>query len=238
MADQLDKGVGDKVKIEIDSQEVELNVVGIYDGKAFNNGTSVIVKKELLINEFKIKEATIIYVYGAGDNALENAKIEKDIKPYLASLGATYSTKVEDTKHNDEQNQMIVKLLSVFSYLAMIIASIGVFNNITICFLQRKREMAVMASVGMNKGKRKGMILAESMMSVVFSILISIPFTFLLSDLMTGFCKFIGADMDVFFSWSSVLTYSPVIAVIIFIASLSTMSKSRKLSIVQELKYE
>ena len=238
VADQLDKGVGDKVKIEIDSQEVELNVVGIYDGKAFNNGTSVIVKKELLINEFKIKEATIIYVYGAGDNASENAKIEKDIKPYLASLGATYSTKVEDTKHNDEQNQMIVKLLSVFSYLAMIIASIGVFNNITICFLQRKREMAVMASVGMNKGKRKGMILAESMMSVVFSILISIPFTFLLSDLMTGFCKFIGADMDVFFSWSSVLTYSPVIAVIIFIASLSTMSKSRKLSIVQELKYE
>ena len=234
VADQLDKGVGDKVKIEIDSQEVELEVVGIYNGKAFNNGSSILVKKELLINEFKIKEATNIYVSASGDNA----KVEKAIKPYLASLGTTYSTKAEDTKHNDEQNQMIVKLLSVFSYLAMIIASIGVFNNITISFLQRKREMAVMASVGMNKGKRKGMILAESMMSVVFSILISIPFTVLLADLMTGFCAFIGIDMHVLFDWSSVLIYSPVIAVIIFIASLSTMSKSRKLSIVQELKYE
>jgi putative ABC transport system permease protein len=122
--------------------------------------------------------------------------------------------------------------------MAMIIASIGVFNNIAICFLQRKREMAVMASVGMNKGRRKRMILAESMTCVVFSILLSIPFTILLADLMTGFCVFIGMPMDVMFSWSSIMTYAPIITVIIFIASISTMRKSKKLSIVQELKYE
>ena len=133
---------------------------------------------------------------------------------------------------------MIVSVLSIFSYLAMIIASIGVFNNITICFLQRKREMAVMASVGMNKGRRKRMILAERMTCVVFSILLSIPFTILLSDLMTGFCKYVGMPMDVLFDWGSILTYAPIITVIILIASLSTMRKSRKLNIVQELKYE
>ncbi|MBO4864373.1 MAG: ABC transporter permease [Eubacterium sp.] len=234
VAKEINKGVGDTVTIDIDSQEKKMKVVGIYDGKVYNGGISVLVKKDLLINEFKVKEASDIYFTVSGDTA----KVEKELKPFLASLGATYSTKAEDTKRNDEQNQMIVMLLAVFSYLAMIIASIGVFNNITICFLQRKREMAVMASVGMNKQRRKRLILSESMISVVISILISIPFTILLSDLMTGFCSYIEMPMDVLFDWSSLLTYSPIIAGIIFIASLSTMSKSKKLSIVEELKYE
>ena len=234
VADQIKKSVGDTVTIKIDSQEEELEVVGIYDGKAYDNGLSVLMNKTLLTKEFKIKEASNIYFSVSGDSE----KVEKELKPFFASLGATYTTKAEDTKANDEQNQMIVKLLEVFSYLAMIIASIGVFNNITICFLQRKREMAVMASVGMNQQKRKTLILSESMVSVLLSILISIPFTVLLSDIMTSFCYYIGIAMDIAFDWTSVLTYSPIIAGIIFIASLSTMSKSKKLSIVQELKYE
>ena len=236
IADAIDKEAGDTVTMKINDHEVKVKVVGVYDGKVFQAGRAVLMKKELLINEFKIKEAAAIYLEKAESS--NDADIEKELKPFLASLGVTYTTKAEDTKLNDEQNQVIVSVLSIFSYLAMIIASIGVFNNITICFLQRKREMAVMASVGMNKGRRKRMILAESMTCVVFSILLSIPFTILLADLMTGFCVFIGMPMDVMFSWSSIMTYAPIITVIIFIASISTMRKSKKLSIVQELKYE
>ena len=234
IADAIDKKAGDTVTMKINSHEVNVKVVGVYDGKVFQAGRAVLMKKELLINEFNIKEAAAIYFETEEDSSV----IEKELKPFLASLGATYTTKAEDTKLNDEQNQTIVSVLSIFSYLAMIIASIGVFNNITICFLQRKREMAVMASVGMNKSRRKRMILTESMTCVIFSVLISIPFTILLSDLLTGFCKFIGMPMEVAFSWMSIMTYAPIIAVIILIATLSTMRKSRKLSIVQELKYE
>ena len=234
IADAIDKKAGDTVTMKINSHEVNVKVVGVYDGKVFQAGRAVLMKKELLINEFNIKEAAAIYFETEEDSSV----IEKELKPFLASLGATYTTKAEDTKLNDEQNQTIVSVLSIFSYLAMIIASIGVFNNITICFLQRKREMAVMASVGMNKSRRKRMILTESMTCVIFSVLISIPFTILLSDLLTGFCKFIGMPMEVAFSWTSIMTYAPIITVIILIATLSTMRKSRKLSIVQELKYE
>ena len=234
IAKAINKDVGDTVNLEINSQVVPVKVVGIYDGKVFNNGISIVVQKELLKDEFKIHEASGIYLKVSGDKDA----FEKELKTFLTSLGATYTTKAEDTKLNDENNQMIVSLFSIFSYMAMIIASIGVFNNIAICFLQRKREMAVMASVGMNKGRRKRLILSESMTCVVFSILITIPFSILLSDLMTGFCKYVGMPMDVLFDWGSILTYAPIIAVIIFIASLSTMRKSRKLNIVQELKYE
>ena len=234
VADKIDKKVGDTITLDINAHEVPFRVIGIYDGKAYNNGLSILVNQDILKQEFNIKEANNIYFSVSGDPV----KVENSLKSYLASLGSTYMTKAEEAKQNDDNNQQMVTLFEIISYLAMIIASIGVFNNITICFLQRKRELAVMASVGMNKGGRRHLILAESLICVALSILIATPFAFLLADMLTGFCYFIGIAMDIFFDWSTVPLYAAVITGVIFIASLSTMIKSRKLSIVQELKYE
>ena len=202
--------------------------------EVFDAGLAILMKEEVYKQTFHQKEATTLYFCTSGDAT----SVEKDMKPFLKSLGATWSTKAEDTKENDEANQQIVMIMEVFAYLAMIIASIGVFNNITICFFQRKRELAVMASVGMNKSRRMGLVLSESLLSVALSIAISIPFTILLAAAMTAFCGFIGLPMNIVFSWSQLPLYAGVIAVIIFIATFSTMLKSRKLSVVQELKYE
>ena len=234
VADKIDKKVGDTITLDINSHKASFRVIGIYDGKAYNNGLSILVNQDVLMQEFNVKEANNIYFSVSGDPV----KVENSLKSYLASLGSTYMTKAEEAKQNDDNNQQMVTLFEIISYLAMIIASIGVFNNITICFLQRKRELAVMASVGMNKGGRRHLILAESLISVALSILIAAPFAFLLADMLTGFCYFIGIAMDVAFDWSTVPLYAAVITGVIFIASLSTMMKSRKLSIVQELKYE
>ena len=234
VAKHTGKTTGDTVTINVNSQDFTFRVVGVYDGKVFNGGVSVLVRDDVSRDVFHIKEASEIYISPSGNPEA----IEKEFKSYLASLGATYTTKAEDAKLNDEQNQIIVLIMAIFSYLAMIIASIGVFNNITICFFQRKREFAVMASLGMDRSRRKRLILSESMMSVILSILISIPFGILLSGLMTGFAIFIEMPMLITFSWSAVPKYALVITAIILIASLSTMRKSKKLSVIGELKYE
>ena len=231
---QLKKNVGDTVDITVNSMTVPFRIVGIYDGKVFNAGLCIMVKDAVMKQEFHVKEADTIYFATTGNDQA----VRDELAPYLKSLGATWTTKAEDTKNNDEQNQQIVMIMEIFAYLAMIIASIGVMSNITICFFQRKRDMAVLASVGMNKSGRMGLILAESLASVAFSILLSIPFTILLSDLMTGFASFIGLPMNIVFSWAELPFYAMVITGIILIASVSTMLKSRRLSVVQELKYE
>ena len=231
---QIRKDVGDTVELNVGGNRVSFDIIGIYDGKVFDAGLAILMKEEVYKQTFHQKEASTLYFCVSGDAA----SVEKDMKPFLKSLGATWSTKAEDTKENDEANQQIVMIMEVFAYLAMIIASIGVFNNITICFFQRKRELAVMASVGMNKSKRMGLVLSESLLSVALSIAIAIPFTILLAAAMTAFCSFIGLPMNIVFSWAQLPLYAGVIAVIIFIATLSTMLKSRKLSVVQELKYE
>ena len=231
---QLKKNVGDTINVTVNSRTVPFKIIGIYDGKVFNAGLGILIRDEVLKQEFHIQEAGQIHFATNGNNK----EVEKELAPYLKSLGATWNTKAEDTQSNEEANQQIVMIMEIFAYLAMIIASIGVFNNITICFIQRKREMAVMASVGMNKSGRMGLLLAESLASVAFSILLSVPFTILLSDMLTGFCSFIGLPMTIVFSWAELPLYAAIITGIILIASLSTVLKSRRLSVIRELKYE
>ena len=235
-AKAINKKKGDTVTIEYNSRKVDFTVAGIYDGKVWNNGIMALIKPEAAREIFNITEAGDINFCLDGTRSAE--EVEADFKPYLSSLGATYTTKAEDCKNNNDSNAMVVKVMAVFSYLALIIASIGIFNNITISFHQRKKEFAVMSSVGMTTKRRKNMILTESIFSALISIIITIPFMVLLTTLFTGATYFIGIPMVTSLSWLTIPKFSAAVIVIIFIASLGAMKKSKKLSIVQELKYE
>lgn len=134
---------------------------------------------------------------------------------------------------------MIIDILSIFTYLALIIASIGIFNNISISFAQRKKDFAVMASVGMNAAKRRLMIFAESITGVIWSAAASIPYTMLLCVLAQKLLEQVGlGGMDIRFSWSQYPIYLAVIAFVIFLASIGSMKNIGRLKVVEELKYE
>lgn len=234
IAKETGKDIGDEFEVEVNSKKVTLKIIGKYDGKLYNNGRMLIIKTETLKKEFNIKEANNIIFNIVGDaDAAEN-----EFKGFLADLGATYISNEDMMKQNKESNQQIVTLLGVFAIIALIVASIGIFNNITISFQQRRKEFAVMSSVGMNAKARKGLVFAENMYCVVMSIALSIPFTLLLNKLISKVMITLNIPLPLSFDWSSVPMYSAILVVVIFIASLSTMKKSKKINVVQELKYE
>lgn len=228
------KEKGDNIEINVDNKVESFRVVGTFNGKLYNNGSVIIMKQETIKRVYNIKEAgnIIFRINGDADAA------EAEFKGFLADLGATYISRDDAMADNVEANKMITKLLSVFAYLAMVVASIGIFNNIAISFQQRRREFAVMASVGMNGKKRRRLVLAENMFCVIWSIVISIPFTLLLTKLFSKLLVQLNLPMEITFDWAAVPQYSVVLALVIFIASLSTMKKSKKINVVQELKYE
>lgn len=234
IAEETDKKIGDNIEIEINNKTVSFKVVGSYDGKLLNGGMMIIMKPEVLKKEFNIREASGIVFNIIGD--AEAA--EKEFKGFLADLGATYISNSDMMEENKMANNQIVYLLGAFAVIALIVASIGIFNNITISFQQRRKEFAVMSSVGMNAKKRKMLVFAENMCCVVFGIAISIPFTLLANKLVSKVLATMNLPLDLEFDWNSVPMYSAILVVIIFIASLSTMKKSKKINVVQELKYE
>ena len=228
------KGIGDTITVDVDGKKYDFNIIGVYDGKLYNNGRVILTKSETIQNYFHVQEAGNITFKVNCDKETADAKL----KGHFSDLGAIYTSRDEQMEDNIESNDMLIKLLSIFSYLAMIVASIGIFNNIAISFQQRRREFAVMASIGMNAKKRKRLVFTENMFCVFWSIVISLPYTLLVSKLISKVLKYINIPMTVEFDWASVPKYSIVLAVIIFIASLSTMKKSKKINVVQELKYE
>ena len=194
------------------------------------------MKPDDMMKAFNISEAyNIDFRLTKGADA---DKVEKQFKSIISSVGATYISRDDMMKQNVESNQMIIKILSIFSYLALVITAIGILNNISISFQQRRKEFAVMTSVGMNKSKRKGLVLTESITSVFWSLAIAVPFSVMVNGIMEKLLKFVDIPMDVSFDWKSLPVYSAVALVIVIIATLSTVRKSKKLNVVAELKYE
>ena len=164
---------------------------------------------------------------------------EKQLKAAITDLGAYYITKQEMVDDNVKQNAMIIDILSIFTYLALVIASIGIFNNISISFAQRRKEFAVMASVGVNVPQRRRMILSESITGVIWSAAASIPYTMLLCVLAQKLLEQAGlGGMDITFSWAQFPIYLAVVAFVIFLASIGSMRSIGRLKVVEELKYE
>ena len=127
------------------------------------------------------------------------------------------------------QNQMIVNVLSIFSYLAIFIAALGVLNNITIGFLQRKRELAVLSSVGMSDGARNRMLLTESILSVMWSVVIALPYSYLGLSLLTKTMTAIEMPMAIVLDIKAVPIYGVAALVLIILASLPILLKGKEI---------
>ena len=236
VAKNIKKKAGDSIEIEVNGKKDTFNIIGTFDSKVYNNGRVALMKPEDMTGSFNIKEAyEINFRLTKGADA---AAVEKSFKSAVSEMGATYITRDDMMQQNVESNQMIIDILSIFSYLALVITAIGILNNISISFQQRRKEFAVMTSVGMNKSKRRGLVLTESITSVIWSIAIAVPFTVVVNGIMEKLFVSIDLPMPVAFDWKSLPVYALVAFAVVLIATLSTVRKSKKLNVVAELKYE
>ena len=231
---KLNKGKGDKITLKVNNIEKEFEIAGVIDEKLYNMANVVFIKYDVLAREFNINSVDSIYFSTIGDPE----EVKNEIKPMLKSFGATSTTKAENEKTNYEQNKMIVDVLSIFSYLAIIIAALGVLNNIIIGFLQRKRDLAVLSSVGMSKKNRGLMLLAESLLSVVWSLIIAIPYSYLGLSLISKLMTVINIPLKVKLDVNLIPVYFIAALIVIVLATLPVLFKSKKLSVIAELKYE
>jgi len=230
----LNVNVGDEITIEANDVKKDLKIIGTIDGKVYNNGQFILMKNDAMEKEFNIKEANQI----AFKTTKSPEDVKNELKTVVKDFGATATTRDEFQAKNVEGNQMVVNVLSIFSYLATFIAALGVLNNIIIGFLQRKRELAVLSSVGMSDGARNGMLLTESVLSVIWSVVIAVPYSYLGLSLLTKTMTAMELPMTIVLDIKAVPIYAAASLVLILLASLPILLKSNKLSIINELKYE
>ncbi|MBR6999806.1 MAG: ABC transporter permease [Lachnospiraceae bacterium] len=225
---------GDTLKLSVNGITHEWRIACIADGKLLNSGKFILFRRSDYVDVYHDSEVEGFSFKIKGDKDAAEASF----KSLFTSYGATYSDRDTRMQDNVDQNAMIVNLISIFSYLAIAISAIGIFNNIVISFNQRRKEFAMMASVGMNGSKRKKLVLSESILCVVIAVIIAVPFTLLTNRLVTGMLYYIGTPFDILYDWKGTPSFLAAFVGIVFIASLSTMRRSKNLSVVNELKYE
>lgn len=232
--EEIDKKVGDIISIDLNGKTNDLEIVGTYDGKLYNMGYTMFMKNSTLENEFGMKGRDTLRFSTTRDSE----EVKEDLKFLTKKYGVQISTKGDMEKLDAENNKMIINVLSIFSYMAIIIAALGILNNIIIGFLQRKRELAVLTSVGMSNGKRNLMLVFESILSVVWAFIITAPLSILIMKLVSRFSNVIKLPLDATMDFSIIPGYLVGTLIIILIATLPVIFKNRKLSIINELKYE
>ncbi|WP_071394763.1 ABC transporter permease [Bacillus tuaregi] len=160
-------------------------------------------------------------------------------------------TAIEDRKETNlqvynvyqqrQQEEQMIILLSVFTYgfitLISFISVANIFNTISTSISLRKREFAMLRSVGMTPKGFNKMIHYESIFYGVKALLYGLPLSVLV---MFGIHRSTGYTFEYEFSlpWMSILLVIIVIFLIVGSAMLYSISKIKNDNIIESLKQE
>lgn len=161
----LDKTAGDKLVL----REEEFTITGIYQTGAIYQDRGLAMSLDKL-QELEKKEGyvTVIYVELEEGTSLETVcgQIEESFPDLVTIKSASELGKVDQGLEIMDAVSLAVSILAIF------IGGIGVTNTMMMSIFERTREIGVLRAVGWKKRRVMTMILGESILLCVFSVLI------------------------------------------------------------------
>lgn len=234
LAKTMNIKVGDSIKLTTEDKTATFKVLSLVNAKMFNGGNYNIISRASALKHFGAKYPNEYFI--STKNAQADAK--KEIETSLRGLNSFIISKDEMEKQNAEGMAQMLSILGVFSYITMVIGAFGILSNVSISFIQRKREMAVVSSVGLTKGGRGFIILLEGLFQALVGSLVSLIAAYGIIVLLNDVFKFLTMDLELMYPMESLTTVIIATIILMILTSLSSIFRSRKLSIVNELRYE
>ena len=204
------------------------------------------------VDAASIGGVTLIVPQATMDSLLANTDIE--VTPYVylnSSDPMATQTAIEDRKDSNihvynvyqqrQQEEQMIMLMSIFTYgfitLISLISIANIFNTISTSISLRKREFAMLRSVGMTPKGFNKMIQYESIFYGVNALLYGLPISILV---MFGIHRSTNYTFEYGFElpWLSILFVIILIFLIVGSAMLYSISKIKNENIIESLKQE
>ena len=170
------------------------------------------------------------------NHAIVTQKLEKIKKDNGWSADQIY-----DFDRERQNNRMFILVINVFSYgfilLIGVISIANVFNTISTNIILRRKEFAMLRSVGMSEKGFQRMLNYECLIYGGRSLAIGLPISFIFSF----FIHYVINQMvqvDYFIPYISVLFAIAMVFVVVFITMLYTTRKIRRNNVIEELRIE
>ncbi|NFQ87368.1 FtsX-like permease family protein [Clostridium sporogenes] len=226
--------IGDKISLKLEDQYKEYTIVGFAESEFISNGQIALVSSEIIKKDMNIQIGNFIKVKTRKNNNDLDKKLREDLEKYNVVI----TKKSDDLKTDLEVNKGLMNSLESFSLMSLIIGSLGMMNNLMVSFIYRKREFAVLASVGMSKLKRGKLLFIEGITLGVFGgilgVLEGVYISMFLGEITYSLDSYIITTIPL----KLIILLGFLAVILVIVASFVPIFKSSNMSIVEEIKYE
>lgn len=230
---RFNKNIGDYISIKTGRGYKDYKIVGSFDS-LMNNGNMAIIPTKYAKGDFKL--------YQCSDLGIKTYKDTDSMAKLLTEKFKTRQISIQTVsdmeKQNEQRNNAMMMLIEAFPIIALIIGAFGVINNFVISFIERKRSLAVYASVGMNRGQTKKMLFVEALSVGLIGSIGGIIGGSLMVHAIPAMLKVSNLPMDMIYSTSDFVISIILGVLITIISSIVPSLKSSKLNIIEAIKYE
>ena len=137
-----------------------------------------------------------------------------------------------------ETDRNLLTAIRVLTYGFLILISLisiaNVFHTVSTNLMLRRREFAMLRSIGMTPSSFQKMLNYECLIYGLRSIFYGVPVSLFISFILYRILR-TGADISYLFPWKAVLISTAGIFFIVFLSMFYTASKLKKQNIIQEL---
>ena len=172
--------------------------------------------------------------------AKDHKKAYNNIEQYLTSKGYS-SSGLNDVRETLETETMLIEILDVFSYGFIILMSLitvaNIFNTISTSIMLRKKEIAMLKSVGMSESGVRKMLNYECINYGFKSLILGLPISVALSYVLYKISS-LNNVFNYVLPYRSILIAATSVFIVVFVSMLYSNSKIKKENTIDALKNE
>ncbi len=224
---------GDAISLKIRDKEQRYKIIG-FANTMFNNGSIAFISEADFKTDTGMRYYSNVYVKASGDPDAVKAELLKR----LAQRPNNTRTVSEMEKRNKDSNDSMFLLLKGFSIMALVIGVFGILNNLVISFIQRRRTLAMLRSIGMSSRQTVLMIFIEALSGGFIGGIAGTLGGFFEIWVIPYVMRAIDLSVPIRFPYESIPIYIAAGVVITVVASISPAFKSSRLNIIESIKYE
>ena len=219
--------------IRFGSREVRYTITGFVE-TSLGIGHVGYISARNFKEDMDVSGYTEIYIRTGGDPN----KVKINILRSLTSNVAGVETKEEMRIANSDKVDPMFNAIRVYSYIALLVGLIGIINNLAASFLQRKRSLAMLRSMGMSRRSMSRMLMSEAagmgLLGILFGLAAAIVMSSAIPPIVSIFWGKVAVALPV--GQMAIMGAAGILSMLV-IAAIPAV-KGNRLSIVESIKYE
>ncbi len=235
MRNALQLNTGDLITLEMPAGDKTYRVIGFYDSLMMN-GSNAMIDQRYYRSDMEQSFVDAFFVRVGADHDPEAVLAE--IRSKFNRRGVFAQTTRAMEEMNTQSNNQFFIILQAFSVLAMLIGIFGVLNNYVISFIERKRSLAILKSIGMSRTQTIRMIMAEAVTGGCIAGFTGVLGSLLILEGVPFVMEAASIPMRIHLVGHFFIAAVIGGMVIAVLASLSPALRNSRLDIVEAIKYE